>query len=308
MYKIKVQSNGSKNYLRVDKYISQIDTNLTRSYIQVLLENGNILVNDQKVKTSYKISDGDIITIDIPQNIELEVVAQDIPLDIVYEDNDIIMINKPKGMVVHPAHGNYDNTLVNAVLSHCKGNLSGINGVIRPGIVHRIDKDTTGILVIAKNDNAHKDLAKQFKEHSINRIYVALVKGIIEENEGTIDMPISRDKVQRKKMSVDRNGKKAVTHFKVLERFRNYTLVELKLETGRTHQIRVHMSQINHPLVGDDVYAKGKNEFNIKGQLLHAKTLGLVHPVTKEYIEFSTKIPNEFNCVLEYLRKDNMNE
>ncbi len=304
MYKVKVQSNGLKNYLRVDKYISQIDNQLTRSYIQTLIENGNILVNDITVKTSYKVSDGDIITIDVPENRVLEVLPQDIDLDIVYEDNDIIMVNKPKGMVVHPAHGNYQGTLVNAILAHCKGNLSGINGVIRPGIVHRIDKDTTGILVIAKNDNAHKHLAMQFKEHSINRIYVALVRGVISEDEGTIDMPIARSKSNRKKMAVDSNGKRAVTHFKVLERFKDYTLVELKLETGRTHQIRVHMSQINHPLVGDEVYSNGKNPFGIKGQLLHAQTLGVIHPVTNKYIEFSTNIPKEFSSVIEKLRKE----
>lgn len=308
MYKVKVQKNGLKNCLRVDKYISELDENLTRSYIQILIENGNILVNDKTVKTSYKISDGDIITIDIPENKPLEVLPQNIDLDIVYEDNDIIMINKPKGMVVHPAHGNYEDTLVNAILAHCKDNLSGINGVIRPGIVHRIDKDTTGILVVAKNDRAHQHLAQQFKEHSINRIYVALVKGLIEENKGTIDMPIARSKTHRKKMAVDFNGKKATTHFTVLERFNGYTLLELKLETGRTHQIRVHMAQINHPLIGDEIYSSGKNSFDVKGQLLHAKTLGIIHPTTNEYIEFSAPLPEEFTKVLEFLRKGEYNE
>ena len=304
VYKIKVQNNGLKTCLRIDKYISEFDSNLTRTYIQQLIQEGNILVNGKNVKTSYKVNDGDEISIELPESKPLEIKPQDIELDIVYEDDDIIFINKPKGMVVHPAHGNYDGTLVNAILAHCKENLSGINGVIRPGIVHRIDKDTTGILVVAKNDKAHHHLAEQFKEHTINRIYIALVKGLIVEDEGTIDMPISRSKVNRKKMAVDSKGKRAVTHFRVLERYDGYTLVQLNLETGRTHQIRVHMSEIKHPLVGDEVYSSGKNEFGIKGQLLHAKTLGIIHPITNEYMEYSVKLPKEFEDVLLVLRKE----
>lgn len=303
MYKITAQIDEYNSSLRLDKYISEINTQLTRSYIQQLIQDGNVLVNGKTVKTAYKVNDGDEIIIDIPESKPLEIIAQDISLDIVYEDEDIIFINKPKGMVVHPAHGNYEGTLVNAILAHCKDNLSGINGVIRPGIVHRIDKDTTGILVVAKNDKAHQHLANQFKEHTINRIYIALVKGIIEENEGTIDMPIARSKVDRKKMSVDSKGKKAITHFRVLERYNKYTLVELKLETGRTHQIRVHMSKINHPLLGDDVYSNGKNEFGVKGQMLHAKTLGIMHPVNNKYIEYSANLPIEFENILCELRK-----
>ena len=303
MDKIILKDNGLNSGIRIDKYISEIKSELTRTYIQELIQNGNILVNGKTVKTSYKVNGDDEIQINIPESKPLEVIAQDMSLDIVYEDSDIIMINKPKGMVVHPAHGNYDNTLVNGILAHCKDNLSGINGVIRPGIVHRIDKDTTGILVIAKNDKAHQSLAEQFKQHTINRIYVALVKGNIEETEGTVDMPIARSKVDRKKMATDSNGKRAVTHFKVIERFNGYTLLELKLETGRTHQIRVHMSQIKHPLIGDDTYSSGKNEFGIKGQLLHAKTLGIIHPTTEEYIEFSVPIHEEFQNVLEKLRE-----
>lgn len=292
--------------IRIDKYISENIENLTRNYIQVLMEDSNILVNGKKVKPSYKVCIGDKISINIPEKKELEIIPQDIEINIVYEDEDIVIVNKEKGMVVHPANGNEDNTLVNAILAHCKDSLSGINGVIRPGIVHRIDKDTTGILVIAKNDESHNNLAEQFKEHSINRIYIALVRGVLKDDEGTIDMPIARSKKDRKKMAVDVNGKRAVTHFKVIERFEKYTLVELKLETGRTHQIRVHMSQIGYPLVGDYVYSNGKNPFGISGQMLHAKLLGFIHPKTNKYIEFDSVLPNEFKNVINILRKENI--
>lgn len=291
------------NSIRIDKYISD-NTELTRNFIQILMDESNILVNGKKVKPSYKVSCNDVIEINIPEKKDLEVLPQDIDIDILYEDNDIIIVNKKKGMVVHPANGNHENTLVNAILAHCKDSLSGINGVIRPGIVHRIDKDTSGILVIAKNDDAHNNLAKQFKEHSINRVYIALVRGVLPNDEGTIDMPIARSKKDRKKMSVDPKGKNAVTHFKVIERFEKYTLVELKLETGRTHQIRVHMSQIGYPLVGDKIYSNGKNPFGIEGQMLHAKLLGLSHPSTGKYIEFDSEFPDEFKNVLNELRKE----
>ena len=298
----------NKNNVRIDKYIAENVGELSRSYIQRLIEDGNVLVNNIVVKSSYKVVENDEIIIDLPQKKELEILPENIDLDILYEDKDILFVNKPKGMVVHPAHGNYEGTLVNAILSHCKDSLSGINGVIRPGIVHRIDKDTSGVLVIAKNDFSHNSLAKQFKEHTINRIYIALVRGIIKEDDGTIDMPIARSKKDRKKMAVDINGRRAVTHFKVLKRYGKYTLIELKLETGRTHQIRVHMAQIGHPLIGDEVYSNGKNEFNIKGQMLHASTLGLIHPVTEKYIEFTAQLPKYYLEVLDILNKENDNE
>ncbi len=298
----------NKNNERLDKYISDSVEKLTRNYVQKLIEEGNVLVNNLKVKASYKVVENDEIEINIPEKKELKVLPENIDLDILYEDNDLLFVNKPKGMVVHPAHGNYEGTLVNAILSHCKDSLSGINGVIRPGIVHRIDKDTSGVLVIAKNDISHNHLAKQFKDHTINRVYIALVRGIINENDGTIDMPIARSKKDRKKMAVDINGKRAVTHFKVLKRYRKYTLIELKLETGRTHQIRVHMAQIGYPLIGDEIYSNGKNEFNIKGQMLHAQTLGLIHPVTEEYIEYKAQLPKYFLEVINVLDKENNNE
>ncbi|MBE5821086.1 MAG: RluA family pseudouridine synthase [Clostridiales bacterium] len=291
--------------IRIDKYISENIESITRNYVQILIEEGNILVNEKQIKPSYKVCFGDKIEINIPEKKELEIIPQDIPINIVYEDKDVIVVNKEKGMVVHPANGNEDNTLVNAILAHCKDSLSGINGIIRPGIVHRIDKDTSGILVIAKNDETHNNLAEQFKNHSINRIYIALVRGVLPNDEGTIDMPIARSKKDRKKMAADINGKRAVTHFKVIERFDKYTLVELKLETGRTHQIRVHMSQIGYPLIGDTVYSNGKNPFGIVGQMLHAKILGFIHPTSKEYIEFDSNLPDEFNKVLDILRKEN---
>ncbi len=305
--KEKIELIVKQDNIRIDKYISMY-TDLTRNHVQTLFENDNVLVNDKKVKLSYKVNINDKIYIEIPESKVLEVVAQDIDLDILYEDDDIIVVNKPKGMVVHPANGNYEGTLVNAILGHAQDSLSSINGVIRPGIVHRIDKDTTGVLVIAKNDNSHNNLAKQFKDHTINRIYIALVRGELDKDEGTIDMPIARNKKDRKKMSADLQGKNAVTHFKVLERFEKYTLVELKLETGRTHQIRVHMTQIGYPLIGDSIYSNGKNEFGVKGQMLHAQKLGFIHPTKNEYMEFNTNLPEEFENVLEILRKREDND
>ena len=287
--------------IRIDKYLlDKID--VSRSKIQKLIDEEKILVNDNKIKSSYIVKLDDVIYVDENYEEKIEILPQDIKINVVYEDDDIAVINKESGMVVHPAPGNYSNTLVNALMYHFN-NLSSVNGTIRPGIVHRIDALTSGLLVIAKNDKAHQSLAEQFKQHTINRIYVALVKGNIEETEGTIDMPIARSKLDRKKMATDSNGKRAVTHFKVIERFNGYTLLELKLETGRTHQIRVHLSKIKHPLIGDDTYSSGKNEFGIKGQLLHAKTLGIIHPTTQEYIEFSVPIHEEFQNVLEKLRE-----
>ncbi|MBQ7668756.1 MAG: RluA family pseudouridine synthase [Clostridia bacterium] len=282
---------------RLDTFISK-KLSLTRSRVQNLIEENNIEIDNKKAKASLKIKENQIISVTIPDAKELDIVAENIELDILYEDDDVLVVNKPKGMVVHPAAGNYTGTLVNAIMAHCKDNLSSINGVIRPGIVHRIDKDTSGILVVAKNDNAHIKLAKQLKEHSMKRIYVAIVKGNLKDDKGTINAPIGRNPKERKKMAVVSGGRNAVTHYKVLKRLKDATIVELKLETGRTHQIRVHMSYIGHPLIGDTVYGSGKNSYGIKGQALHAKVLGFVHPVTNEYMEFSSPLPQEFQKLL----------
>lgn len=248
--------------------------------IQKLIDEGEILVNGKSQKASYKVQNGDKISINIPEVKEVGLKSQDIPLDIIYEDDDILVVNKPKGMVVHPAVGNLDGTLVNAVMAHCKDNLSGIGGEVRPGIVHRLDKDTTGLLIVAKNDKAHINLSEQIKNREVKKIYIALVRGNIPENEATINMPIGRSTKDRKKMAVVKNGKEAVTHFKVIDRFKNYTLLEIKIDTGRTHQIRVHMAEIGYPVVGDMVYSNGKNEFGVEGQMLHAKSLDFKHPIT----------------------------
>ena len=247
--------------VRLDAYISSKETNLSRTNIQRLIEEGNILVNGQKKKISYKVQTGDNIEINIPEAKETSIKAENIPVEVVYEDNDIIVVNKPKGMVVHPANGNPDGTLVNAIMAMCKGSLSGIGGEIRPGIVHRLDKDTSGLLIVAKNDLAHINMSNQIKDRQVKKIYIALVKGNINENEATINMPIGRSTKDRKKMAVRKDGKEAVTHFKVLKRYKDYTLLKVKIDTGRTHQIRVHMAEIGHPVVGDMVYSKGKNEF-----------------------------------------------
>ncbi len=260
---------------RLDVFISSKFENKSRSYIQGILEGENATVNGKCRKSNYKLKLEELITLDIPDPVELDVKAEEIPLDVLYEDSDVIVINKPQDMVVHPAPGNYSGTLVNALLNHCT-DLSGINGVLRPGIVHRIDKDTSGALVVAKNDNAHNSLAAQLKDHSMTRSYLALVEGIIKSDTGTIDEPIGRHPKDRIKMAVVESGKKAVTHFKVIERFDSNTLVECNLETGRTHQIRVHMAKIGHPLVGDLIYGYKKQSFNLKGQALHAKKLGFI--------------------------------
>ncbi|MCQ2555218.1 MAG: RluA family pseudouridine synthase [Clostridia bacterium] len=289
---------------RLDLVLSLHLEETSRNYIQKLIEGGNVKVNGKTVlKKNVKVTSGQEIEIEIPEARELDIEAEDIPLDIVYEDNDVIVVNKPKGMVVHPAVGNYTGTLVNALMFHEKDNLSSINGVIRPGIVHRIDKDTSGILVVAKNDIAHEGLSAQLKDHSMTRVYTALVHNGFSEDEGTIDKPIGRDPKDRMRYTVTPvNSKNAVTHFRIIERFGQYTLIQCRLETGRTHQIRVHMKSVNHPIVGDPVYGI-KDNLGIKGQLLHAGTLGFVHPVSGEYMEFSVPLPEEFSRVLEKLRK-----
>ena len=289
--------------MRLDKYLSEQFPEQTRSYLQKLIKEGQILVNGKNVKSGYQLSNGDEVSVSIPEPKELDVEPQKMDLDIVYEDDDVILINKPKGMVVHPAPGHTSDTLVNGLLYHCKDNLSGINGVARPGIVHRIDRDTTGILIVCKNDMSHNSIAAQLKEHSINRRYRALVHGNLKEDTGTVEGPIGRHPVDRKKMAInERNGKPAVTHYTVLERFGGYTLIECKLETGRTHQIRVHMTSIGHPLVGDEVYGPAKCPFKLQGQCLHAMVLGFVHPRTGEYMEFSAELPEYFEDLLRKLR------
>ena len=277
--------------VRIDKFLSEACDGLSRSYLQKLLKSELVEVDKRTVKNSYKLSAGERIEFEVPEAAEPEIKAEDIPLDIIYEDSDIILVNKPKGMVVHPAAGHYSQTLVNGLMYHCRNGLSGINGVLRPGIVHRIDMDTTGVLIVCKNDFAHNAIAEQLKVHSITRKYFAIVHGVIQEDEGTVDAPIGRHPVDRKKMSINRkNGKEAVTHYRVLERFRQFTYVECQLETGRTHQIRVHMASIGHPLLGDSVYGPSKSPFKLQGQTLHAGVLGIVHPRTGNYMEFLSLI------------------
>ncbi len=283
---------------RLDAYVASLDLDLSRSMAQKMIENGQVLVNDKIPKTSYKTKLADIIQITIQEPKEVGLKAQDIPLNIIYEDDDIIVINKPKGMVVHPGNGNPDGTLVNAVLNHCKGSLSGIGGEIRPGIVHRLDKDTSGLIIIAKNDKAHINLSKQIQDRKVKKIYTALVKGVIPEDTATINMPIGRNKTDRKKMAVRKDGKEAITHIKVLKRYDKYTLISVKIDTGRTHQIRVHMSEIGYPVVGDEVYSNGKNEFNVHGQMLHSTSLDFVHPITGKPMHFEAPLPEYFKEVL----------
>lgn len=296
--KITEENNGE----RIDKYLSTVIEGKTRSFIQGLIADKAVTVNGKIIKSNYKLKSNDEIVIILPEPIELDVKAENIDLNIVYEDSDVIVINKPKNMVVHPAPGNYTGTLVNGLLYHCK-DLSGINGVIRPGIVHRIDKDTTGILVIAKNDEAHNSLAKQFKDHSIKREYYALVEGRFSKESGTIDKPLGRNKKDRLKMDIVEDGRRAVTHYEVLEQYdKRVSLIKCTLETGRTHQIRVHMASIGHPLVGDQTYGYKKQKFKIEGQALHAKTLGFIHPTTGEYIEFTSDLPEYFEELIKKLR------
>mgnify|MGYP002543103374 FL=1 len=286
---------------RLDSYIASICNDITRTSAERMIKNGEILVNDKTQKVAYKINEGDIITIQKSEPKEIEIKAQDIPIEIIYEDNDIIVVNKPKGMVVHPANGNPDGTLVNAIMAKCKNSLSGIGGEIRPGIVHRIDKDTSGLLIIAKNDTAHVNMSEQIKNHEVKKTYIALVRGVIKENEATIDMPIGRSTSDRKKMAVNRNGKNAVTHIKVLKRYDKYTLVEVNIETGRTHQIRVHLSHIGYPIIGDYTYSNGKNEFGVEGQCLHAKCLEFKHPITGKEMKLEAPLPQYFQEILNTL-------
>lgn len=286
---------------RLDTYVSSLNSDMSRSNCQRLIKEGNVLVNNNSSKEAYKVKLGDEVLIKIEPPKEAKIEAQEIPLNIIYEDNDIIVINKEKGMVVHPGNGNMDGTLVNAVLSHAKDSLSGIGGEIRPGIVHRLDKDTSGLIIVAKNDSAHINVSEQIKNHEVTKIYTALVRGNIEEDEATIDMPIARDERDRTKMATNIDGKEAVTHFKVIKRYYDYTLLRVKIDTGRTHQIRVHMAKIHHPVIGDEVYSNGKNEFNVKGQLLHSTILEFKHPRTGEKLHFEAPLPDEFKNVLEIL-------
>lgn len=285
---------------RLDKYLNTIYPDFSRSFFQKLIKDKQILINDVPEKANYRLKEDDVVSVTFPDAVETQILPQDIPLDILYEDDDVLVINKPKRMVVHPSAGHYTDTLVNAIMYHCKDSLSGINGEIRPGIVHRIDMDTTGSLIVCKNDDSHVKIAEQIKNHSCNRIYVGIVSGTIKEDEGTIDAPIGRHPIDRKKMAInEKNGKPAITHYKVLERFDGYTYVQFKLETGRTHQIRVHMASINHPLLGDELYYNGKSKFkNLQGQCLHARTIGFVHPKTNKYMEFESELPKYFKDFL----------
>ena len=290
--------------VRIDRYLAKACPELSRSYIQKLLKSGQVLVNGSLIKSSYVVAADDHIEVDVPEAVEPEIEAEPMDLDILYEDRDIILVNKPKGMVVHPAAGHYSHTLVNGLMYHCKDQLSGINGVMRPGIVHRIDMDTTGVLTVCKNDMAHNSIAAQLKEHSITRRYQAIVHGVLKEDEGTVDAPIGRHQTERKKMCINyNNGRNAITHYQVLRRFEQYTYVECRLETGRTHQIRVHMASIHHPLLGDTVYGPSKCPVpSLIGQTLHAGVLGIIHPRTGVYMEFTAPLPGYFEKLLKTLR------
>lgn len=277
---------------RIDRYLTEMLPEQSRSFFQKLIRDGFVMVNHMIVKVNYRLKTGDVIEIDIPDAVPTEIVPENIPLDILYEDDDLLIVNKPKGMVVHPAVGHSTGTLVNAIMYHCQGNLSGINGEIRPGIVHRIDKDTTGSLIICKNDEAHRNIAEQIKEHSVTRRYVGVVAGTFSEESGTVEGAIGRHPNDRKRMTInEKNGKPAVTHYRVLQTLKGASFMEFELETGRTHQIRVHMASISHPLLGDTVYGNSKNPYKLQGQALHARTIGFIHPTTGEYIEVSAPIP-----------------
>lgn len=292
------------NAERIDRYLAERCPDFSRSYLQKLLKEQAVSVNGKAVKANYKVQSRDRIILEIPEAEKADILPEDIPLDILYEDDYLLVVNKPKGMVVHPSAGHMEGTLVNAVMAHCGDHLSGINGVLRPGIVHRIDKDTTGALLVCKDDAVHRDLAEQLKEHSIKRRYRAVVWGNLKEDQGTVEGPIGRHPIDRKKMAVNyKNGKDAVTHYQVLERFGQYTYIECRLETGRTHQIRVHMASIGHPLLGDSVYGPSKNPWKLQGQTLHAMVLGFRHPVRGEYMEFTAPLPEYFSELLDKLRK-----
>ncbi len=285
--------------MRIDKYLAVSIKEITRSAIVGLIDSENITVNGNSVTKNYKLKHGDNIEVTVPDPVKYEAKAENIPLDIIYEDDDLLIVNKPKGMVVHPAPGNYEGTLVNALMYHCRNNLSGINGVLRPGIVHRIDKETSGLLIVAKNDKAHKHLAEQIKRHTFTREYEAVVVGNIKDDKGTVDAPIGRHRIDRKKMTVtDRNSKNAVTHYEVIARYRGYTHIKCILETGRTHQIRVHMAYIGHPVSGDTVYGNKKEKVNFEGQCLHARKIGFIHPSKEEYMEFTSELPEYFKKFL----------
>lgn len=297
--------NNIDGKTRLDAYISSSNLELSRTAVQRLLEEKKITVNGKPEKPSYKVVEGDKIEIEIEPAKEIKLEAQEIPIEVIYEDNDIIVVNKPKGLVVHPANGNPDGTLVNAIMAICKDSLSGIGGEIRPGIVHRLDKDTSGLLIVAKNDKAHIEMSNQIKDRQVKKTYIALVRGVLPENEATINMPIGRSTKDRKKMAVTRSGKEAITHFKVLKRYNNYTLLEVKIDTGRTHQIRVHMAEIGHPVIGDSTYSNGKNEFGIEGQCLHAKKLEFTHPITKKQMSLEAPLPKYFEETIKELDSRN---
>ncbi len=303
MEKTLFKVDEKKEGIRIDKYLSEMLEEKSRSFIQELIKKEKVVVNNKIPKSNYKVKAFDNIEIELPDPETLKVEAEDIPLNILYEDNDVIVVDKEQGMVVHPAPGNYNGTLVNALLFHCK-DLSGINGIIRPGIVHRIDKDTSGILVVAKNDEAHNKLSEQLKNHSMKREYYAVIEGRLKNDSGTINKPIGRNKKDRLKMGIVEDGKHAVTHYEVLERYNGYTLIKCILETGRTHQIRVHMSSIGFPLVGDPVYGFKRQKFKLDGQMLHAKTLGFIHPKTNEYMEFNSELPEYFRSIIDKLRNE----
>ena len=291
---------------RLDKFLIIIYPEFSRAFFQKLIKSKQVSVNETPQKASYCVKIDDIVTVEIPDAVETTIEPENIPLDILYEDDDVLIVNKPKGMVVHPSAGHYSGTLVNAIMYHCKDTLSGINGEIRPGIVHRIDKDTTGSIIVCKNDEAHVNIAQQINEHSVNRIYVGIVCGNVKEDSGTVEGAIGRHPIERKKMAInEKNGKPAITHYKVLERFKNYTHMQFKLETGRTHQIRVHMASIGHPLLGDTLYSSGRSPFkHLQGQCLHAKTIGFIHPKTGEYMEYSAPLPEYFEKLLCLLKSN----
>lgn len=301
-FEVEAEQDGE----RLDKFLSIIYPEFSRAFFQKLIKSKQVSVNETPQKASYCVKIDDIVTVEIPDAVETTIEPENIPLDILYEDDDVLIVNKPKGMVVHPSAGHYSGTLVNAIMYHCKDTLSGINGEIRPGIVHRIDMDTTGSLIVCKNDEAHVNIAQQIKEHSVNRIYVGIVCGNVKEDSGTVEGAIGRHPIERKKMAInEKNGKPAITHYKVLERFKNYTYMQFKLETGRTHQIRVHMASIGHPLLGDTLYSSGRLPFkHLQGQCLHAKTIGFIHPKTGEYMEYSAPLPEYFEKLLCLLKSN----